>query len=1057
MLTRVNHSIQRLLTRRARQCVASVCHKLNGDHDTNPATVLSLGKLHTISSDLTCNNSISSVSLGSRSMNSPLRPFTTRIRQTDRLARCVASALPVKSFIPVRSLSSSTASAVGAEQSVTRLDEYLPPAHLIPNVDLHMQFLDNGVCHVRNSMVIEPNMDGAITSTARRTIILQGDSSMLHIHVVMINGKNMTVVRTGQQNTAANNEEHRENENERFVYVSDSEMRIELQDNELDGPIQLDIHTSLQPAENKALEGLYRSKSMYVTQCEAEGFRRITYFSDRPDVMSSYSVTLEANKATCPVLLSNGDCVMHRDLPNGRHVSTWIDPHKKPCYLFALVAGDLEFIEDKITTMSGNDVTLRIFTEKHNIDRCDHAMESLKKSFTWDEQTYGREYDLDIFNIVAVDDFNMGAMENKSLNIFNSAYVLADPSTATDTDYHNIEAVVGHEYFHNWSGNRVTCRDWFQLSLKEGLTVFRDQEFSADMGHRGFNRIGSVQRLRAAQFAEDSGPTSHPVRPSEYVQINNFYTATVYEKGAELVRMIHTLLGAERYRKGTDLYFERHDGQAVTVEHFVKCMEDANDGVDLAPFMPWYFQNGTPNLHVDTVHDAGAQTLTVNIRQAAPANNPNFKPVLMPVRFSLIGSNGSPVPLQSTDENVTNHTVGNDNDEVTLLSSQAEQSFVLDGVSSADAVPSILRGFSAPVKLHTQLTADQLGFLAENDTDAFNRWESAQELALRVLIDSTQQRHKARNVDDGTADVVSTHAESNHTQQILVDRFANLINSGADPLLDSISLALPSPSYLMDVMPAPLHPQDVHAASVALRSQIADASSIAGRYEHWYAQAASRAVDANGQYDPEGVGIRGLCNILLHYMVNGNSKTSATIGPQFAHTQFQQAKNMTERLGGLVALVHSNDADRASDALATFFELHKDNDLVLNKWFAVQASSQRPDTLERVQELMQHPAFDIKNPNRCYSLLFTLLANPNSFHRNDGAGYRFAADMILELDSFNPQVAARMANCFRTWRRLDSHLQQHIHGELNRILAAELSTNTREIVEKIAQAPSLPL
>ena len=785
----------------------------------------------------------------------------------------------------------------------------------------------------------------------------------------------------------------------------------------------VDSTVRIHPESNTALEGLYKSGKMFCTQCEAEGFRKITYYLDRPDVMSSFTTTLSAEQHKYPVLLSNGNPVASGSEEGGRHWATWQDPFKKPAYLFALVAGDLWCVEDQFTTMSERDVTLRIYVEPENIDKVQHAMDSLKNSMRWDEKVYGREYDLDIFMIVAVNDFNMGAMENKGLNIFNSSCVLAKAETATDAAHQRVEGVVAHEYFHNWSGNRVTCRDWFQLSLKEGFTVFRDSEFSADMNSRTVKRVEDVAFLRTNQFAEDAGPMAHPVRPDSFIEISNFYTLTVYEKGSEVVRMIHTLLGADGFRKGTDLYFERHDGQAVTCDDFVKAMEDTN-GVDLTQFKRWYSQSGTPRLAVEERFDAAAQSYTLTFRQSCPATPGQSEklPFVIPVQMGLIDKLGNALPLRLQGEE---HAHGSDR---VLQVTEAEQSFTFVGLAEKP-LPSLLRGFSAPVKLNFPYNRDQLMFLMQHDEDGFNRWEAGQQLSVQVLQDLVGQHQRGE-------------------QLVLDDRLITafrtlLLDSGLDQAMVAEMLSLPSEAYLTEISDV-ADVEAIHAAREFARQQIG-----AALYEPlWERYQANRKQSRETPYVAEASHIarRSLQNIALSYLMqSGKAEVLAA-----CQEQYKDCDNMTERLTALAVLVNSSFASEKAEALAMFADYFKDDPLVMDQWFSVQAGCTLPGGLERVQELTKHSAFTLKNPNKIRALIGAF-ANQNAvnFHRADGAGYRFLADQIITLNALNPQIASRLLTPLTRWRKYAPARQALMKAELERILASgELSSDVYEVVSK---------
>jgi len=786
-------------------------------------------------------------------------------------------------------------------------------------------------------------------------------------------------------------------------------------------PFTLEIETTVDPSANTQLSGLYRSSGTYCTQCEAEGFRRITYFPDRPDVMAVYTTRIEADKAEAPVLLANGNLVDSGTLPGGRHFAVWHDPHPKPSYLFALVGGDLAHIEDKFRTMSGRDVRLRIYVEHGKEDRCGYAMDSLKRAMRWDEEAFGREYDLDIFMIVAVSDFNMGAMENKGLNVFNDKYVLATPETATDADYSHIEAIIAHEYFHNWTGNRITCRDWFQLCLKEGLTVFRDQEFSSDMRSRPVKRIADVRGLRGAQFVEDAGPLAHPVRPQSYKEINNFYTSTVYEKGAELVRMVETLIGKDKFRAGMDLYFARHDGEAATVEQFIRCFADAS-GRDLTQFMLWYAQAGTPEVTVATRHDAAAKTFTVECRQVVPPTpgQPAKQPMVIPLRLGLVGKTGRDLPLMRD---------GKPAGDVVELT-EAAQRFVFSGLAERPVL-SINRGFSAPIKLVTDLTADDLAFLAAHDADPFNRWQALQSIATRLLIENVAEIRKG---DPAKSD-----------DRLMVALAALVEDAGLEPAFVALALVPPGEGDIAREIGRDIDPQAIHQARRALRAEIGVrlGAALSTLYER---------LTVPGGYNPDATsaGRRALRNVALDLLAaDGNADGIAR-----ASRQYESADNMTDRMAALSTLaLHEGDArDRA---LADFYGRYSDDALVIDKWFSLQAMSPLPGALDQVRTLTRHAGFSLANPNRVRALIGAFAhSNLVQFNRADGAGYDFLADTILALDPKNPQVAARMATAFRTWRMLEDGRRARAEAALRRIKAApNLSRDLSDIVERALGTP----
>ncbi|MEW8136346.1 MAG: aminopeptidase N [Candidatus Thiodiazotropha endolucinida] len=773
------------------------------------------------------------------------------------------------------------------------------------------------------------------------------------------------------------------------------------------------------PQQNTNLEGLYRSGGLYCTQCEAEGFRRITYYLDRPDVMARFTTTIMASQTDYPVMLANGNCVDERELEDGRHQVSWKDPFPKPCYLFAMVAGNLQFQQDCYTTCSGREVDLRIYVEPENIDKCGHAMSSLKKAMAWDEAQYGREYDLDIYMIVAVNDFNMGAMENKGLNIFNSKYVLARADTATDNDYQGIEGVIAHEYFHNWTGNRITCRDWFQLSLKEGLTVFRDQEFSADMGSRGVKRIEDVRLLRNHQFAEDAGPMAHPVRPDSYIEINNFYTVTVYEKGAEVVRMQANLLGPGLYRKATDLYFQRHDGEAVTTDDFVRCMEDAS-GRDLSQFRLWYSQSGTPVVEVETEYKVQQGSYRLRFRQHCPdtPGQQNKKPFHIPLEIALLNNEGRELQLQLQDEAEPQGT------RRLLELSEADQQFTFVGLDEKP-VPSLLRRFSAPVKLRYPATDEELMFLMARDTDPFNRWDASQALAQRTLLNlvADYRAGKTLELDEG-----------------LVRAFeAALSNETSDKALLSEVLQLPGESTLGDQMEV-VDVEAIHHVREWLRHALA--SRLRRRLLAVYQQNGSQSPY---DIDPVSIARRRLRNLALDYLMQLHEPEIHKL----CFEQFEKADNMTDVMAALSSLANTDCPERDL-ALAAFEKQWVDEPLVMDKWFAVQANSRLPGTLQRVRALMNHAAFSLRNPNKVRSLIGVFCSmNISAFHKIDGSGYAFLADQVITLDRLNPQIAARMMRIMSRWRRYDDQRQALMHAQFERVLShSEISKDVYEIASK---------
>jgi aminopeptidase N len=787
----------------------------------------------------------------------------------------------------------------------------------------------------------------------------------------------------------------------------------------------LDVVTRIVPERNTALSGLYTSGGNFCTQCEPEGFRRITYFIDRPDVMARYSVTMRADKARFPVLLSNGNPAGRGELPDGRHWAKWVDPHPKPSYLFALVAGDLVAFEDRFTTRSGREVPLAIWVRRGDQDKCVHAMESLKKSMRWDEETFGLEYDLDVFNIVAVSDFNMGAMENKGLNVFNTRFVLAKPETATDTDYQGIEAVIAHEYFHNWTGNRVTCRDWFQLSLKEGLTVFRDQLFSADQGSHAVSRIGQVRTLRAAQFPEDAGPLAHPVQPQSYLRIDNFYTATVYNKGAELIRMMHTLLGPEGFRRGMDVYISRHDNSAATIEDFLAAMRDANPGAELGDFERWYRQAGTPEITVEDRYDPQTRSYELSVTQRVPPTpgQPDKEPAPIPVALGLLGPNGDEMPTRLEGEDAARAGTR------VVVADRSRQVFRFADVAAAP-VPSLLRDFSAPVKLQG-VPLERLKFLAIHDTDPVARWDSGQQVAIRVLLERVAAQVQGRPMPPLDPDLVAAMRQT-------------LADADRDPAFAAEALLLPSESTLADEM-AVVAVDAIHTARETARAAIGQA--LAGPLADLY-----RALEDPGPYriDGRSIGRRALRNACLGYL----AAVDSAAGARLAKAQFDAQANMTDVLAALAVLVDI-DCPQRPEALAAFYRRWTDDPLVIDKWFALQARSKLPGTIAAVRALATHPAFSRANPNRVRALVGTFSqANPVYFHAAGGEGYDFLATEVLALDAANPTTAARLVQPLGQWRRHDAARQGLMRAALDRILASSgLSPNTYEIVAKSLGTP----
>ena len=871
--------------------------------------------------------------------------------------------------------------------TIIHLKDYAPPAFLIASVELEVQlFEDHARVHARleiarNSKAADP----------RAPLVLDGEE--LQFESVMLAGRALTA------GEFAADESHLTIANVPGRFVLETACRIH-------------------PRKNTRLMGLYAAGSGYFTQCEAEGFRRITHFIDRPDVMATYTVTIHADRGKYPVLLSNGNLVAQGNEPGARHWAKWNDPFPKPCYLFAMVAAKLDRLDDAFVTRSGRRVRLAIYVEPGRLGQCGFAMQALKKAMKWDEDVFGLEVDLDNYAIVAVDDFNSGAMENKGLNLFNTKYVLARPDTATDSDFLNIDRVVAHEYFHNWTGNRVTCRDWFQLSLKEGLTVFRDQEFGADMYSRAVERIREVRALRAAQFAEDAGPMAHPVRPASYMEIGNFYTTTVYEKGAEVVRMIHTLIGARQFREGMDLYFRRHDGQAVTCDDFAQAMADAS-GADLSQFRRWYDQAGTPALEIKGEHDAAARRYTLTVRQSCPPTpGQEVKlPFHIPLAVGLIGPDGRDMLAEGTR---------------VLSVKQPEERFIFENIP-ARPVPSLLRNFSAPVIVMHAYAETELTHLMAHDSDAFNRWEAGQRLALGIVLRG----------------IAAVRAGSRlEVPQAFIRAFARVLkgegNSGPeDPAFAAEALALPSESYIAEQMQV-VDPDAIHSVRNDLKRRLAAALS----HE---LLAACEAHGIPGPYSPDAAaaGKRALRNLALGYLMElGDAQSRA-----LCVRQFETADNMTDAFAAFSLLANCEHPERAR-VLATFYEKWKDEPLVVDKWLAVQSGSRLPSALAEVKRLTAHPAFSIRNPNRVYALIGGFRGNQVRFHAADGAGYAFLADQVVALDAINPQVAARMARGFDRWRKFDKQRQAHARAALERIRGGKgLSKGVAEIVARALASP----
>lgn len=871
--------------------------------------------------------------------------------------------------------------------STIRLKDYLPPAFLVDTVHLDVDIRDDGT-RVTATLACRRNVD----APANQPLMLDGEN--LETLSVRLDGQLLGEI------------DYR---------LSDEQLVLE----SLPAAFVLETQVRIHPDSNTQLSGLYRSRDGYFTQCEPQGFRRITWFIDRPDVMARYTVTLHADKARFPVLLANGNPLSSGDEAAGRHFVTWEDPFKKPSYLFALVAGKLDVLRDVYTTSSARAVQLAIYVEPGKLDQCVHAMAALKKSMHWDEQKFGLECDLDHYMIVAVGDFNMGAMENKGLNIFNTKYVLARADVATDVDFENIDRVVAHEYFHNWTGNRVTCRDWFQLSLKEGLTVFRDQEFGADMHSRETARIREVRGLRAAQFPEDAGPMAHPVRPESYVEINNFYTATVYEKGAEVVRMIQTLIGETAFRQGMDLYFARHDGQAVRCEEFVAAMGDAA-GFDFTPFMTWYRQAGTPRVKAQGAYDAVRRCYTLTLTQSCAPNlgQTETQPYLMPVAVGLLGPDGRDFDLGGNAQSCTTTRV--------LHLTRTEQSFVFENIP-APPVPSLLRNFSAPVMLECAYSEAELAHLLAHDSDSFNRWEAGQRLFGQLIRAAVERLTAGAQIEWPVA---------------VLEAVRKVLISAENPAFIAEALTLPGEATLAEQMEV-VDPEILHVARSALARYLA--AGLESDFLRLY-----EALTPTGTYRPDTAEAarRRLRNLCLGYLNELDSDEYR----QLAGDQFALADNMTDQFAALSVLANASDlpgSDAREAALAAFYERWQNEALVVDKWLSVQASSRLPGTLARVEELTRHDAFDRKNPNKVYALIRTFGANHRHFHAEDGGGYRFIAGQIAELDSLNPQVASRLARCFDRWKRFDTHRQAHARAALVSLRETSgLSRDVFEVVEK---------
>lgn len=874
------------------------------------------------------------------------------------------------------------------EVKTTFLKDYTPPHFLINTVELIFK-LDENLTQVNSRLTISRD---SRPENKNKPLILQGENCELVF--IKLDGRSLST---------------------KEYQLKDQELVI----HEVPDQFSLEIENRIKPKENTALSGLYVSRGIFCTQCEAEGFRRITYFLDRPDVLARYTTTIIADKTKYPILLSNGNNIAGQDLGNNQHSITWEDPFKKPSYLFALVAGDLEYSQDEFVTQSQRKIKLQIFSEKGEKNKCHHAMESLKKAMFWDEQAYGREYDLDIFMIAVIDDFNMGAMENKGLNIFNAQTILADPNSATDADYSYITKVVGHEYFHNWTGDRITCRDWFQLSLKEGLTVFREQEFSESIGNPATERINTVRQLRAMQFAEDAGPLAHPVQPDSYIEINNFYTMTVYEKGAEIIRMMKVLVGPKLFRKGMDDYFTSHDGQAVTIEDFVKSIEKGS-GYDLQQFRRWYKQSGTPELQIDYHYSFEEKTFDLILKQHCPAtpSQATKKPFYIPLVMALLNPEGHPIDLQLVGDATSMGT------QCTLKLKEFEHVFQFVNVD-AKPIPSLLRNFSAPVKLKVKYSDEDLAFLMQSDTDGFNRWDATQELANRIVLSRIQS---------------SAAAEDSAVNQLIKGYkilFADDNQDSKDLLAELLSL--PSEASLAEQMPI-IDIDGIHEEREWLRFHLA--KKLENNFLHCYQSCHDLMPYV---FDKQSVTNRRLANISLTYLM-------LLQDPSVHHLcveHYRKADNLTDRIVALSEIVNHNLSQR-DRFLKEFYENNSANSLVVCKWLAIQARAQLPDTLHQVKKLLKHPAYDYKNPNKIRSLIGVFCSeNRSQFHDRSGVGYLFLSEQIQHLDPINPQIAARLVKPFTQWKRFDAGRQTLMREQLEKLIKIPgLSSDVFEMVSK---------
>ncbi len=869
------------------------------------------------------------------------------------------------------------------EPKTIYLKDYQEPAFWVEHVDLTVRIFDNHT-EVESHLSLKKN-----PNVSSRELVL--------------NGVEQDIVELALDGEPLTEKDYRRDAESLIFHCAKDEARFS-------------ALTRIHPQDNTSLEGLYQSGSMYCTQCEAEGFRKITFYPDRPDVMATFTTRIEASKHRFPVLLANGNPVEHGELADDRHFATWNDPFPKPSYLFAMVAGDLSRKDDSFVTQSGREVALQIFVEPQNAHKVDFALESLKKAMRWDEEVYGREYDLDLFMIVASDYFNMGAMENKGLNIFNSAAVLATPDTSNDLRFERIEAIVAHEYFHNWSGNRVTCRDWFQLSLKEGFTVFRDSEFTADMQDRAVKRIQDVVDLRAAQFPEDNGPMAHPVRPDSYIEINNFYTATVYEKGAEVVRMIHTLIGPELFRQGSDLYFERFDGQAVTTDDFVACMEEVS-GRDLTQFKRWYTQAGTPRVQVAEHFDSDTGEYELTFRQSCPATPGQSKkePFVIPMKMGLLDTEGRDMPI-NTDADYNPDTQ-------VLTLTQTESKVVFRGLTEKP-IPSLLRDFSAPVRLRFDYRDEDLAFLAKNDANGFNRWDAIQQLYLRAILGMADDEYAGKNAQVPSA---------------LLDTVAAIAGDASlSPAIRAAMLTLPGYAILKDAV-------DEIRIEHLISARKAVINAVAVRYRDIW-RSLTEGLIGKGEYrfDSSEAGRRSLQGLALWYWLKSGDQAAF----DFAAELFHQATNQTDRANALKAVLAGEDHALQDELLEHFYERWQQDTQMVEQWLSMQASAPNIGAVD-IEKLMEHPAFDIKNPNKVRSVIASFAMNVESFHDKTGQGYELVADMISRLNGINPQIAARLVTIFSDWKRFEPKRRAMMEGTLKTILATpNLSPDVFEMTER---------